>query len=211
MWSTLSLPWQVCLEQAWEAYCAGSLPIGAAIIGADGGVLARGRNRIFESSAEGEYLFGQTLAHAEVNALVSLPIQDGDIRHSLALYTTTEPCPLCMGAFYMSGLRELHYASREPYAGSVNLLGTTPYLSRKPIRVYGPDQVKLEIIIVAMKVEFHLLKWGDGVETVMESWELVIPKGVRLGRALFQSGELQSMKENGLNVEQVLNRLGEIV
>ena len=65
--------------------------------------------------------------------------------------------------------------------------------------------------MVALKAEFHLLKWGDGANIVLESWELVIPEGVRLGKALFQSRELQSMKENRLNIEQVLNRLGEIV
>jgi tRNA(adenine34) deaminase len=211
IWSTLSSPWQVSLEQAWKAYGSGSLPIGAAIVDTDGQILSRGRNRIFETSAEGGYLYGQTLAHAEVNALLSLPEQDGDIRKSLALYTTTEPCPLCLGAFYMSGLRKLHYASREPYAGSVNRLGTTPYLSRKLIRVIGPDRADLEIIMVALKTDFHLRKWGDKAKGVIESWELVIPDGVRLGKALFRSKELQKLVEKGLNIEQVLNFLGEII
>ena len=28
-WGELSDPWRGCVELAWEAYCAGSLPIGA--------------------------------------------------------------------------------------------------------------------------------------------------------------------------------------
>lgn len=45
----LSSVWQTCLEQAWEAFVNGSLPIGAVIVGAAGQVLAVGRNRLGES------------------------------------------------------------------------------------------------------------------------------------------------------------------
>ena len=51
------------------------------------------------------------------------------------VYTTTEPCPLCMGALYMSGVRGLRFTSRDPWAGSANLLGTT--------QVCGPERVDL--------------------------------------------------------------------
>ncbi|MEX2534009.1 MAG: integrase core domain-containing protein [Trueperaceae bacterium] len=45
---TLTKPWQACLSLAWEAYCAGSLPIGAIITDDQGKILARGRNRLAE-------------------------------------------------------------------------------------------------------------------------------------------------------------------
>jgi len=35
-WETLAEPWQGCLAEAWTAYCAGSLPIGAVVTEADG-------------------------------------------------------------------------------------------------------------------------------------------------------------------------------
>jgi tRNA(adenine34) deaminase len=69
---TLTVPWHVCLDEAWEAYCHGSLPIGAAITDRQGHLLARGRNRICEDEAEGKLLSGHRLAHAEVNALIAL-------------------------------------------------------------------------------------------------------------------------------------------
>jgi tRNA(adenine34) deaminase len=46
MWDTLDLPWQAALEMAWEAYCVGTIPIGAAVADADDNIVARGRNRI---------------------------------------------------------------------------------------------------------------------------------------------------------------------
>ena len=36
MWADLTLPWQACLEQAWIAYCSGTIPIGAVVTDADG-------------------------------------------------------------------------------------------------------------------------------------------------------------------------------
>jgi tRNA(Arg) A34 adenosine deaminase TadA len=126
--------WQACLEEAWLAYCAGCVPVGAVVTDAAGRVLAYGRNQIWDTQGEEGCLSGHPLAHAEINALIQLP-KEGIDPHTCTLYTTMEPCPLCLGAFYMSGVRQLRYASRDPYAGSTDLLGATPYLRRKPVRV----------------------------------------------------------------------------
>jgi tRNA(adenine34) deaminase len=152
MWSDLLEPWQVCFELAWEAYCDDCIPIGAVVTDADGRILARGRNRIIPRRLWAQQPSpGVEIAHAELEALQRLDYAGLD-QHSCSLYTTTEPCPMCMGAFYMSGVRTLHYAARDPYAGSVNMLGSTSYLSRKPIKVSGPDPA-LESIIVGLFVE----------------------------------------------------------
>ena len=92
MWESLS--------SAWQAYCAGTVPIGAVVTDASGQILSRGRNRIFEMQGEDSYLYGQTLAHAEINALITLDVGRAE-RHGCILYTTVEPCPLCMGAFFI--------------------------------------------------------------------------------------------------------------
>jgi tRNA(Arg) A34 adenosine deaminase TadA len=43
------------------------VPVGAAVAGPDGSVVARGRNRIFDPPGEG--LAGTWIAHAEIDAL----------------------------------------------------------------------------------------------------------------------------------------------
>ncbi len=207
MWESLSLAWQTCFEEAWAAYCAGTVPIGAAVTDADGLVLSRGRNRINDREGEGEYLYGQTLAHAEINALVALGVHGAD-RHNCALFTTVEPCPLCIGALYMSGVRELRYASRDPLAGSVNLLGKTPYLSRKAVKVISPERVDFEIINISLTVEFNLSLKGERIDdVVLEAWEAVIPRGVDLGRQIYRSGELREMREANSTAKEVLEWL----
>ena len=83
MWDSLAPVWQACLEEAWLAYCAGSVPIGAAVADAHGLVIGRGRNRIMDQSAPpptpleddrlvNRAVFHHDLAHAELNALLSL-------------------------------------------------------------------------------------------------------------------------------------------
>ena len=198
------------MEEAWTAYCAGSLPIGACVTDTDGQILSRGRNRIDETKGEAPYVCANILAHAELNALLALQIPHA-ARESAILYTTTEPCPLCMGAFYMSGVRRLHYAARESYAGSTDLLGATPYLSRKPIQVFGPPDPLLEALITALSVVSRLSSWRSAMPAVIQSWRETVPDGVELGERLYENGELQHMQAEGWKVEQVVDALAGMV
>ncbi|HEX7541955.1 MAG TPA: nucleoside deaminase [Anaerolineales bacterium] len=208
MWADLLKPWQVCLELAWEAYCDDCYPIGAVVTDADGNVLTRGRNRIYEKTTRLGRLPGNEIAHAEVEALQALDYAAVD-QHTCILYTTTEPCPMCMGMFYMSGLRTLHYAARDPWAGSVNMLGTTWYLSRKQIKVIGPLDQLVETILVAMFVEqdcsFHDGQLPEGAYYPRLA-EVVSP-GIAFGKRLWQSGQLRQMRQVGIPADEVFNRL----
>ncbi len=209
MWATLSSPWKACLDEAWQAYCRDCVPIGAIITDAKGSILGRGRNRRNERMPEGNYTHGHPLAHAELNALISLDYGAVD-PHTCILYTTTEPCPLCLGAFYMSGLRQLHYASRDPYAGSADLLGRTPYLSRKPVQVSAPERDDLELVIMALYVDYALRMYG-GSNVVFDRWRSVVPASIDLGFKLAQSGEALRMRERDLPIGQVIDFLVDIL
>ena len=86
-------PWIDVFVLMWEAYTAGTIPVGAVVTDGTGKVVARGRNRILDAPAEGE-LGGSRLAHAEVNALLALP--STQLYESSTLYSSLEPCPLCL-------------------------------------------------------------------------------------------------------------------
>lgn len=190
VWVSLSGPWRACVELAWEAYRAGSLPIGAVVADAHGNVLSRGRNRIHERSGEDGYLFGHKLAHAEINALITL---DYDRSDPCVLYTTTEPCPLCVGATRMSDLRQLRYAAREPWGGSAAMFETVPYLKRGNIRVVGPEDGHLEEILVAMQIERFLRLEPEVLERFLGMYEAVMPDAVLAGRNLYRSDTLKEL------------------
>lgn len=223
LWDRLSPTWQACLDEAWRAYAAGSVPIGAIVTDGQGRIIGRGRNRIGDRAltlphagrvngpARAVVAF-HDLAHAELNALLSLNYAhenatDADNPHRWVLYTTMEPCPLCLGAFYMSGLRELHYAARDPYAGSVNLLGTTPYLSRKPIRVVGPHP-ELEIISAALSVEWSMVRESDNrSQFVRDHWRVVLPASVALGERLFERQVISELQARQASVSDMVARV----
>lgn len=50
---------------AWEAYCNGTIPIGAVVADAEGNILSRGRNRILDASAPDGQIYNDMLAHVE--------------------------------------------------------------------------------------------------------------------------------------------------
>jgi len=207
-WDELSLPWQACMDQAWQAYCDDSFPIGAVVVDKDGSILSSGRNRIYEKQKGGRHLRGAELAHAEVEALFHIDFDAID-PHSCALYTTTEPCPMCMGALYMSGIRTLKFASRDPYAGSTNLLGTTWYLDRKSIKVSQPENRLLELIIMAMFVEqIYQNHQGDlpaFAEPVFQRWVDAVPECVPFGRTLYESRTLLGARLDRISTANMLD------
>lgn len=206
MWISLALPWQACLEEAWMAYLAGSVPIGAVVTDQAGRIVARGRNRIYETSADGRHLYGHRLAHAEMNALNALDYTAVDPT-TCVLYTTTEPCPLCTGAIRMARLRDVRYASRDAAGGSIDLLEANAYMRRGQVQVTGPERDDLEAIIVALHVAFGLDRRDAAWQWVIDAWEAEIPCGVDLGRALHQSGDLRVARAAGAPISAVVDTL----
>ena len=220
MWDSLALPWQTCLEEAWMAYCSGAVPIGAAVTDAEGHIIGRGRNRITGENSDTPTgvlsVSRHELAHAELNALLSLNYFYHEVTlqkdpHTWCLYTTMEPCPLCLGAFYMSGLRQLHYAARDSFAGSVNLLGTTPYLSRKPIQVFGPVAA-LENLSVGLVVESMLRDSpADRSQLLLDHWRKVVPMGVALGEHLFAQQILSQLQAANATAAEMFVRVSQVI
>lgn len=210
-WSDLQQPWQVCFDEAWAAFCSGSLPIGAAIVNSTGTILARGRNHIFDDDAAPGQVSLNQLAHAELNTLVQINRRSHNL-HTCSIYTTIEPCPLCMGAIYMSGVRTVYFGARDAYAGSTNLLGTTPYLSRKNITIHGPGPSELEAIFLSLLVAAeHRRKHQTGwelYETVVNSWQTVCPDGVAVGQSLDRDGILDQWSKEGRHSDFVFESLG---
>ena len=105
--SRMATPEEVFAAQGVEPGFVGPVPATVPVYAdAELRILAYGRNRINAAVAPPGQLHGTVLAHAELNALAQLAADIPD-RHSYTLYTSLEPCPMCLGAFYMSGVRTL--------------------------------------------------------------------------------------------------------
>ena len=77
-------------------------PFGAVIM-RDGVVLAEGWNEVTSSN--------DPTAHAEVTAIrrACAGVNDFNL-HGATLYTSCEPCPMCLGAIYWARLERVYYA-----------------------------------------------------------------------------------------------------
>ena len=83
-----------------HARANGNRPFGAMLVAGNGAVLA-----VAENSQMTE---GQMLAHAEMN-LLHRAVQDftPDVLTASTLYTSAEPCAMCAGAIFWSGISRL--------------------------------------------------------------------------------------------------------
>ncbi len=143
----------------WEAYAAGTIPVGAAVVDERGDVVRRGRNRIFDEARPPE--LGRTrLAHAEVNALVALP---SDRRYeSWTLYSALEPCHLCLAATVAARLGRLRYAAADPYGGAVGKLVPSADHLAHPVTVEGPLPGVAGLLPELLHIAHFLWRVPDG-------------------------------------------------
>ena len=104
----------VALEEARAAGAAGDVPVGAVIVGDEGKLLGRGRNR--------RELDKDPTAHAEIVALREAAHALNMWRVEATLFVTQEPCPMCAGALVNARIKRLVYGCTNPKAGAVTSL-----------------------------------------------------------------------------------------
>jgi tRNA(adenine34) deaminase len=211
LWQFLSIPWQTAASEAWTSYCQGSLPHGAVLADASGNIMSQGRNRIHEREAPGTIIHGQKLAHAELNTLLQTDWNTVD-RSSVVLYSTIEPCAMCVGAVRMANVREIRYAARDTTSGGLSLLDKTPFLVKGQIRVTGSENTTLEIVLLAMLIDTALNMTDHPAK---EAWaaELAsqVPAAGILGNELHASRQLCLWAEEGRSASFVFDTLAEWV
>jgi len=110
------------LNEATQALMAGERPIGAVIVH-KGEIFGRGRAQHKNSR--------NRLAHAELNALLSVAnrLYEFD-RGDAVIYTTVEPCEMCLGAIVMSdAVNHIVYALPDRWINTAPMLAM-PYVQR---------------------------------------------------------------------------------
>lgn len=107
----------LALEAARAAGAAGDVPIGAALVGEDGEVLAvvaNERERHHDPTAHAEVLALRRGAEARAAAGAG----DGWRLSDCTLVVTLEPCPMCAGALLLARVPRLVFGAWDPKAGA---------------------------------------------------------------------------------------------
>lgn len=90
--------------------CGG--PFGAVIV-KDGEIIGRGVNRVTADN--------DPTAHAEVRAIREASAKLGTFDLSGAeIYTSCEPCPMCLGAIYWAHISKIFYGNTKADAAAIN-------------------------------------------------------------------------------------------
>lgn len=135
---------KIALEEARKGLAEGGIPIGGALIHADGRILGRGHNmRIQKNSA--------TL-HGEISTLEIAGRLPGSVYKDCTMYTTLSPCDMCSGACLMYGVKRVVLGENE------NFYGGEEYLKLRGVEVVNLDDAECKKIM------------GDFIRDRPEDW-----------------------------------------
>lgn len=125
-------------EQAVNEMTGG--PFGAVVV-CQGRVVGEGQNRVLQSN--------DPTAHAEVEAIRAASKALGRFDLSdCELFSSCEPCPMCLGATYWARLRAVYYAANRYDAAAIGFddarfydeLSRAPKERDMPLREMGRDE-----------------------------------------------------------------------
>ena len=99
------------IELARDSVRRGGGPFGAVVV-RDGTVIAEGQNRVVPE--------GDPTAHAEVCAIRNACSALGTHElHGCEIYSSCEPCPMCLAAIHWARLERIHYACNRDDAARI--------------------------------------------------------------------------------------------
>lgn len=122
---------ELALAEARAAGVRGEVPVGAAVLGPDGAVLAHAGNQV-----EADH---DASAHAELLAMRAAARRLGTPRLlGCTLAVTLEPCPMCAAAMVHFRVRTLIFGAYDPKGGGVE---HGPRIFANPACLHRPEVV----------------------------------------------------------------------
>lgn len=117
---------RLAIAQAEEALTAGELPIGGVLIGS-GHLLASSQTQVRRRES--------MVAHGELTALLDIKWDLYKHGRPIVLYTTLEPCLMCLGAIMQCGVDEVVFGMRCAPDGATQFVNTLAAAHQNPPKV----------------------------------------------------------------------------
>jgi tRNA(adenine34) deaminase len=148
------------IKLAKEAQNKGNLPIGA-VITLDSKKIGEGRNSIWSPNYRPN-------RHAEIEALESVTeLEIWSRSAEMTLYTTLEPCLMCLGAILIYKIGRIVYGSKDPHGGALCVSSHMPiaFSERKAntvwIHALSEECDSLSITAVSMAKNHIQKEWSE--------------------------------------------------
>ena len=128
------------IELSKESVLKGGGPFGA-VIAKDGEIVAEGSNRLT--------IDNDPTAHGEITAIRAATKKLGtfDLK-GCEIYTSCEPCPMCLGAIYWARLDKIYFANDRKDAAAIGFdddfiyqeIPLNPVDRHKPVEIFMRDE-----------------------------------------------------------------------
>lgn len=124
----------------------GGRPFGAVIV-KDGAIIATGVNEILSTN--------DPTAHAELNAIraASQKLRSANL-NGCTVYASGQPCPMCVAAMYMAGIKAAAYAYSNEDAAPFGL--STSHVYAELEKPFAEQSLNMRHVRVAQKVPLNL-------------------------------------------------------
>lgn len=175
------------------------------ITGADGAVVATGRNRIYHDTGGDDPIAGSLIAHAEMNAMAKVP-QDVALEDA-TLWTTLEPCAMCAASCAMAHVGAVRFLGWDPLFDGMRAETpkTNDWIARRwPI--YRAEPLSTWTVL-AMVLAFHGIAARNADGRTMKAHRAGAPEITGLTEDLVAKRTLAAFRDEGLTVEGVHDRL----
>lgn len=205
MWKDLSREWKETYELAWLAFCNGSIPIGAIITDTSGNTIIAGRNE----TCENRYPNSRT-AHAEMYCMRNIDTKKYPSLREYHLYTTMEPCPMCMGTIVMGGILKVHVAAKDKYCGALHYINYDPWIKSKNMEVYL-EEGELEAVQLAQQGYHELRRYNGEMNRVLEQFQSDCPKAINVAFIMYQERYLDKCVENNTSYCEIYDHICDLL
>jgi len=149
------------IELSELAYKSGKgLPIGC-VITKNGKIIGEGHNEVFQRM--------NPTAHAEMVAIEKACGQTESVQLSgCELYTTVEPCPMCLAAIYWAKIDKVYYANT---SSQVEPFGFDDSFIFDELRKNAAER-QIGYLHVTEPTAFHVIeKWKDADDAAAYPWD----------------------------------------
>ena len=135
------------LEEAIAAAKEGNFGVGAVLVNPQGQIVQRGHNHVFNPHFRSDL-------HAEMDVMTKFEerFKDVEFLRGYALYTSLEPCPMCLTRLITSGVSRVLHAAPDIESG-MSLEKLTPVwreLAKK--QVFAPARCSPELSDIALQI-----------------------------------------------------------
>jgi guanine deaminase len=140
---------RLAIQRAQEGIAAGQSPFGAVIV-KDGEVVAATHNTVWRDC--------DPTAHAEVNCVRRAASALKTIfLHGCTIYSTTEPCPMCLSAIHWSKLERVVYGASIADAAAAGFCEL--YVDAKTLVEMGKSELRVESGVLRAECAALLEQW----------------------------------------------------